>query len=76
MNCENDFCRYRHLEEQSTCVYRRVCPSDCSPAVCLPGAAVCDIPPCADLKEVTCTVNHLLESLRCAGVIEPCCDQK
>lgn len=76
MNCENDFYRCRRLEDQGTCVYRRVCPVSCPSTLSLPGAAVCDIPPCADLKEVTCTVNHLLESLRCAGVIEPRCDQE
>ncbi len=75
MNCENNSGRYRHLEEQDTCIYKRACPPACAPALCLPGPAVCDIPPCASLKEVICTVNELLESLRCAGVIAPCCDK-
>ena len=68
MNCENNSGRYRHLEEQDTCIYKRACPPACAPALCLPGDAVCDIPPCASLKEVICTVNELLESLRFAGV--------
>ncbi len=74
MNCENNSDRYRHLEDQDTCIYKRACPSVCTPALCLPGPAVCDISPCASLKEVICSVNELLESLRCAGVIAPCCD--
>jgi hypothetical protein len=74
MNCENNSDRYRRLEDQDTCIYKRACPSVYTSALYLPGAAVDNIPPCADLEEVISSVNELLESLRCAGVIAPCSD--
>lgn len=75
MNCENSSGRYRRLENQDTCIYQRTCSSDCTAAVTLPGTAVCDISSCANLSEVICSFNELLQSLRCAGLIAPCCNR-
>ena len=82
MNCQFDPCQQRcALENLETCIHRNpyacccepACP--CQPALCVPGPAVCDLPPYASMYEVVCTVNKLLASLRSTGVIASCdCD--